>query len=160
MTGSTEAASGEITRWFEDFQAGDDVSLGSRTVTREEIVAFAAKWDPQPMHLEEAAGDASLLQGLAASGWHTASLLMRLFCDNFLRGSSSLGSPGVDHLEWKRPVHPGDTLSGDMLVQEVRASASRPRVGFVRGRFVVRNQRGETVMIMDTTLMMGRRGTA
>ncbi len=160
MTGSTGAARGDITRWFEDFRPGEDIPLGSRSVSRDEIVAFAAKWDPQPMHLDDDAGDASLLHGLSASGWHTASLLMRLFCDNLLAGSSSLGSPGVDHLEWKAPVRPGDTLTADLIVGDTRVSASRPRVGLVRGRFVVRNQRDETVMIMDSTLMMGRREVA
>jgi acyl dehydratase len=146
--------------WFEDFHVGDMIDLGCRTVSREEIVAFAAAWDPQPMHLEDAAGDASLLAGLSASGWHTGSLVMRMFCDNFLLRSSSLGSPGIDTLKWKTPVHPGDTLRVVLEVSEMRTSGSRPRLGFVRGSFLVTNQRGETVMTMESTLMMGRRGVA
>lgn len=144
-------------RWFEDFHAGETIEIGSHTVTREEIVAFAAKWDPQPMHLEDAAGDASLLHGLSASGWHTAALLMRLFCDNLLLSSASLGSPGVESLKWRRPVQPGDTLSARLEVGSTRTSGSRPRLGLAIGRFTVVNQRDEVVMTMDSTLMLERR---
>jgi acyl dehydratase len=160
MTDSETPPRTPAKQWFEDFRVGEAIDLGSRTVGRDEIVAFAAKWDPQPMHLEDAAGDASLLHGLSASGWHTGSLVMRMFCDNLLLGSSSLGSPGIDSLKWKRPVHPGDTLSVVLEVAEKRTSASRPRLGLVRGHFVVTNQRGETVMTMESTLMMGRREAA
>lgn len=150
----------ETTRCFEDFHVGDVVSLGSRTLTRDEIVAFATRWDPQPMHLDEAGGDASLLHGLSASGWHTGCVLMRLFADNLLNGSSSLGSPGIDSLKWLRPVHPGDTLTVALTILDTRISASRPHVGLIRGRFDVTKQTGEIAMRMESTLMMGRRTTA
>ena len=150
----------ETTRWFEDFTEGEVISLGARTVSRDEIVAFARLWDPQPMHLDEAGGDASLLAGLSASGWHTGCVLMRLFVDNLLEGSASLGSPGIERLKWIRPVHPDDTLTATMRVVETRTSASRPRMGLIRGLFEVANQSGAVVMRMESTLMMGRRAAA
>lgn len=160
MTRSTLGARPEITRWFEDFHDGEVIELGSRTVSRDEIVAFAAKWDPQPMHLEDAAGDASLLHGLSASGWHTGSLLMRLFCDSLLAHTASLGSPGIDRLKWKKPVHPGDTLAARLTIVGTRVSSSRPKLGFLSGVFDVTNQRGEQVMTMSSTLMVERRSAA
>lgn len=160
MTRTARPMRAEITRWFEDFHVGETISLGERTVGRDEIVAFAAQWDPQPMHLEEAAGDASLLHGLAASGWHTATLLMRLFCDSLLSTCASLGSPGIETLKWRRPVHAGDRLVARLEVLSARTSASRPRLGFLQGRFTVENQRGEVVMVMDSTLMIERRAEA
>lgn len=150
----------ETTRCFEDFHVGDVIALGSRTMTREEIVAFAARWDPQPMHLDDAGGNASLLHGLSASGWHTGCVLMRLFADNLLNHSASLGSPGIDSLKWLRPVHPDDTLTATLTVLDVRASASRPNLGLLRCRFDVVKQTGEAALRMESTLMMGRRTAA
>ena len=150
----------ETTRFFEDFRAGDVLALGEREMTRDEIVAFAADWDPQPMHLDDAGGAASLLGGLAASGWHSACVLMRLFADNLLAGSASLGSPGIETLKWLKPVHAGDRLTATVTILDTRASASRPRMGLIRGRFDVVNQTGARVMMMQTTLMMGRRTAA
>jgi len=150
----------ETTRCFEDFHVGDVIALGSRTMTREEIIAFAARWDPQPMHLDDAGGNASLLHGLSASGWHTGCVLMRLFADNLLNRSASLGSPGIDSLKWLRPVQPGDTLTATLTVLDVRPSASRPNLGLLRCRFDVVKQTGETALRMESTLMMGRRTAA
>ncbi|MDK9694999.1 MAG: MaoC family dehydratase [Siculibacillus sp.] len=149
--------SGETTRRFEDFAVGEVLDLGSRTVSRDEIVAFAAKWDPQPMHLDEEAGRASLAGGLIASGWHTASLFMRMACDTVLARSASLGSPGIDKLSWRAPLRPGDTLSGTMRITDARASTGRPELGFLGCEIELKNQRDETVLTMRTTLMMGRR---
>ncbi len=150
----------ETTRWFEDFAPDQVIDLGSRTMTRGEIIDFAARWDPQPMHLDDAGGDASLLHGLSASGWHTGCILMRLFADNLLAGSASLGSPGIDSLRWMKPVHPGDTLTARLHVVETRTSTSRPRMGLIKGRFEVTNQTGAMVARMESTLMMGRRAAA
>lgn len=157
MTRTEAGLDVESIRWFEDFHVDEAIALGERTITREEIVDFARQWDPQPMHLEEAAGDASLLHGLSASGWHTGCLLMRMFCDDVLLNSASLGSPGIDSLKWRRPVHPGDRLRARLEVLSKRTSANRPRLGLVQGRFTVENQRGEVVMVMDSTLMLERR---
>ena len=147
----------ETTRHFEDFHVGEVIDLGRRTVDRDEIVAFASRWDPQPMHLDEAAGRASMAGGLFASGWHTASLFMRMACDTLLSRSASLGAPGIEHLAWKAPLFPGDTLHGRMTVHEMRTSASRAGLGFVATDVVMTNQRGEPVMTMRTTLMIRRR---
>ena len=157
MTRSRTPLGEETIRHFEDFAVGEVIDLGSRRVSRDEIVAFAAKWDPQPMHLDEAAARDSLAGGLFGSGWHTASLFMRMACDAVLGRSASLGSPGIEKLGWRAPMRPDDTLSGVMRITDARTSASRPDLGFLGCEVEMTNQRGETVLTMRTTLMMGRR---
>ncbi len=144
-------------RYFEDFQIGQELPLGRYAVTRGEIVAFAAEFDPQPFHLDEAAGADSLLGGLAASGWHTCALFMRILYDGWLREAASMGSPGVDMLKWVRPVRPGDVLTGRSVVLDTRASNSRPDRGFARFRHEVVNGRGEIVMLAENPIMFSRR---
>ena len=145
-------------RYFEDFQAGQELALKPCMVTRAEIVAFAAEYDPQPFHLDESAGADTLLGGLAASGWHTCALFMRMMYDGWLKDSASMGSPGVDTLKWMRPVRPGETLSGRSVVLETRASQSRPDRGFVRMRHEVVDARGDPVMVLENPIMITRRG--
>ncbi len=99
-----------IRYYWEDLQAGRVLDLGTVTPTAEEIKHFAAQFDPQPFHLDEEAGRQSVFGGLCASGWHTCAMAMRLTVDNFLRESSSMGSPGLESLKWLKPVYPGDTL--------------------------------------------------
>lgn len=147
----------ETTRWFEDFASGETIPLGSHEMTREAIVDFARKYDPQPMHLDDVGGATSLLGALSASGWHTGCVLMRLFVDALLAHTASLGSPGIDTLKWLKPVHAGDRLTAKLTVLETRTSASRPRLGFVRSRFDVVNQKGIPVLMMESTLMVERR---
>jgi acyl dehydratase len=144
-------------RYFEDFQAGQELPLGPHTVTRAEIVAFAAEFDPQPFHLDEMAAADTLLGGLAASGWHTCALFMRMAYRSWLAESASMGSPGVDMLKWLRPVRPGDVLSGRSVVLATRPSQSRPDRGFVRFRHEVENARGETIMLLENPIMFTRR---
>ncbi|MGD9477670.1 MaoC family dehydratase [Shinella sp. G-2] len=139
---------------FEDFTPGRRFAFKERTLTAAEIVAFAREFDPQPMHLDEEAGRASILGGLAASGWHTSAIMMRMLYEAYIDGSTSEGSPGVDLMEWKRPVLAGDTLGGYCEVVEARASRSRPEIGIVRLRADVTNQRGETVAICEYINMM------
>src|SRR5262245_43981765 len=104
-------------KWaFEDFVEGQSIPLGSKTVPAAEIIEFAREFDAQPMHLDEAAGKASLLGGLAASGWHTCCMFMRMLCDGLLLDSTSQGSFGIDHAKWKKPVIAGDTLAGMVTV--------------------------------------------
>ncbi len=142
---------------FEDFTAGSVAQFGPRLITREEIIAFAAEFDPQPFHLDEAAGRASMLGGLAASGWHTCCLLMRMTYDGFLHDAASMGSPGVEEVRWLAPVRPGDRLTLRRSVLETRASQRRPELGFVKFLFEVLNQAGRCVMTLTTQLMIARR---
>ena len=144
-------------RYFEDFFPGQEFSFGPHTVMRAEIVAFAAEFDPQPFHLDESAAADTMLGGLAASGWHTAALFMRMMALGWLNESASMGSPGVDSLKWLRPVRPGDVLSGRSIVVGVRASRSRPDRGFVQFRHEVANSRGDIVMLIENPIILGRR---
>ena len=139
---------------FEDFTPGRRFDFEKRTLSAEEIIAFAQEFDPQPMHLDEAAGRASILGGLAASGWHTSAVMMRMLYEAYIRGSTSEGSPGVDLMEWKRPVLAGDTLGGHCIVLDARASRSRPEIGIVRMRAEITNQRGELVAVSEYINMM------
>lgn len=152
MTGKTWA--------FEDFVEGMSIDLGAKDVTAAEIVEFASEFDPQPMHLDETAGQASILGGLSASGWHTCSMFMRLFCDAVLLDSTSQGAPGVDHIKWRRPVLAGDRLTGHTTVVASRPSKSRPSLGLVTLRSELFNQRGETVLQLENTGMFLKRGAA
>ena len=140
--------------YFEDFTAGRVFPLASKLVTAGEIIEFAGEFDPQPMHLSEEAGRASILGGLSASGWHTASMFMRMMFDGWLSRSSSEGSPGIEFMEWKKPVLAGDTLSGSSTVLESRPLRSRPGIGLVRFLHQVENQRGEIVMRGENPIMM------
>ncbi|MBE7438975.1 MAG: MaoC family dehydratase [Spirochaetales bacterium] len=142
-------------RYFEDFQIGQEIELGGYTVTEAEIIEFARKYDPQPFHLSHEGGAKSHFGGLIASGWHTASICMRLYVDSILNASSSMGSPGVDELRWKRPVRPGDTLSGKFTLLETRPF--RAGIGLIRGRAELRNQEGKVVMTFIGQGMFGRR---
>jgi acyl dehydratase len=148
-------------KWaYEDFVEGGSIVLGTKTVTAEEIIEFASEFDPQPMHLDEAAGKASILGGLAASGWHTCCMFMRMMCDGFLLDSTSQGSPGLDFVRWKRPVIAGDTLTGSATIMAKRTSKSRPELGFVTVLSQMSNQRGEVVLELQNTGMFLTRSAA
>lgn len=141
-------------KWaYEDFVEGATMQFGQKTVTAEEIIEFASEFDPQPMHVDEAAGKASILGGLSASGWHTCSMFMRLLCDGLLLQSTSQGAPGIDHVKWKKPVLAGDTLTARSTVLSKRVSAKRPNLGFVTMRAEMTNQRGEAVFELQNTGM-------
>ncbi len=142
---------------WEDFKAGDVAIYGPRHVTREEIIAFAAEFDPQPMHLDEAAGAASLMGGLGGSGWHSCSLLMRMIADGFILNSASMGSPGMDEVRWLKPLRPGVNVRIRSTVLETRASKSRPDTGFIKMTFEMIDDTDAPVTTMISTLMMGRR---
>jgi acyl dehydratase len=145
---------------FEDFRPGHFGSFGPRHVTREEIIAFAAEYDPQPMHLDEEAGRQSMLKGLAASGWHLCALMMRMLCDGFLLRSTSLGAPGIDELKWMAPLRPGDDITLDLHVIDSRVSRSRPDVGIVTFRAEIRNAAGQQLLEAIWPAMMRLRGAA
>lgn len=142
---------------YEDFPVGHVLEFGPHLVDRDEVLAFAARFDPQPFHLDEAAAAATPFGRVAASGWHTASMTMRMLCDAYLLESTSLGSPGVDALQWPRPVYPGDTLRGTLTVLAARVSQSRPQMGLLHQRTEVFNQHGELVFSMVAWQMMRRR---
>jgi acyl dehydratase len=146
-----------VTMYFEDFHVGDVIDVGSVSVSEAEIIAFANQYDPQPMHTDPRAASFTIYGGLIASGWHTVALFMRLLVENLVARTSSLGSPGVDELRWPLPVRPGDTISGSMEILETRASNSRPTMGIVRWRGMVRNQDGKLVMSLIGTNFFGRR---
>jgi acyl dehydratase len=129
----------------------------ARTVTREEIIAFAREFDPQPFHTDEAAARQTIYGGLIASGWHTIALYMRLMWDSYLKDTASLGSPGVDEVRWLKPVRPGDTLRARFTVLEAVPSRSKPDRGIVRSLSEVFNQHGEVVMTLRGLGMFGRR---
>ena len=133
-------------RYWEDVKAGDVVELGSSTMDKERMVAFAREFDPQPFHTDEKAAEASIYGGLIASGWLTGSVLMRLFYEGYLKDTASLGSPGIDELRWLKPVRPGDTLTARLIVTETTASRSKPDRGIIRSVMEVRNQQDEVVM--------------
>ena len=143
--------------YWEDFKPGDTFPLGERVMDREEMLAFARQFDPQPFHVDETAAKRSMYGGLIASGWHTVGLVMRMMCDSYLNQSASLGAPGVDNVRWLKPVRPGDTIRAQRTVLESRASQSRPEMGLVKTRWEVFNQSGELVMTMEGTGMFQRR---
>lgn len=144
--------------FFEDFRVGDVDEFGEQPVTQEAIIAFARQFDPQPFHIDEAAAQRSVFGGLIASGWHTASLCMRMAVDRFLGPTSgSLGSPGIDELRWHKPVRPGDTLHLRLEVLEVTPSRSKPDRGSVRFGYQVLNQHNEVVMTMKGIGLFSRR---
>lgn len=147
----------EIQYWFEDFTPGRAFHHVPRKITADEIVLFAKDFDPQPFHLSEEAGKASILGGLSASGWHTCSLSMRQFFDTILQFTAGEGSPGVDFVEWRKPVLAGDSLGGTITVLASRALKSRPGLGMVQLRHETTNQRGELVMAMEHPFMVRMR---
>jgi acyl dehydratase len=144
-------------RHWEDFKPGTVAFYGPRLVTREEIVAFAAEFDPQPMHLDEAAGAATLLGGLAASGWHSCCILMRIIADGFINDSSSLGAPGVDEVRWLKPLRPGTRVRVRTTILETRASNSRPEIGFVKCLFELLDEQDTVLITLTSPLMIRRR---
>ncbi len=149
------------TLYFEDFTPGDRIELPGRyTFTREEMLAFARQYDPQPFHVDEEAARRSIYGGLIASGWLTVSVCFRLAVDGLIHRVASMGSPGVDEIRWLKPVREGDTLAVALEVLEGRPSQSRPDRGIIHTRYEVRNQRDELVMTMRGMGMFGRRPAA
>ncbi len=149
-------------RHWEDFQTGAVAVYGPRLVTREEIVAFAAEFDPQPMHLDETAASATILGGLGASGWHSCCLLMRMITDGFLLDSNSMGSPGIDEVRWLKPLRPGTQIRVRATVLDTRVSNSRPEMGFVKFQYEVLDEQDAVLTTLASSMMMARRepGTA
>ena len=148
------------TRYWEDYELGAVYDIGSKTMTKEEMIDFASKFDPQPFHLDEEAGRKSIFGGLSASGWHTSSEVMRLLVDNYISRDTSMGSPGIDELRWLKPVLAGDTISAKVRIMDKKPSRSRPEMGSIFNQYEVYNQRGELVMTMKGIGLMRRRSAA
>jgi acyl dehydratase len=142
--------------YFEDFSVGQKFHSGALSVDTPAIKSFAAQFDPQPFHLDETAAQATLFRGLAASGFHTAALTMRLLVDGGAPIAGGIIGAGLDDLRWPRPVRPGDTLHTESEVLELRASRSRPE-GFIKMRTTTLNQNDEPVQVMVANLLVPRR---
>ena len=144
-------------RHWEDFKPGTVAVYGPRLVTREEIVAFAAEFDPQPMHLDETAAAATLLGGLAASGWNSSCILMRMIAAGFINESNSMGAPGVDEVRWLKPLRPGTRVRVRTTVLDARPSSSRPEIGFVKCLFEMLDEQDAVLTTLTSPLMIRRR---
>lgn len=144
-------------RYFEDYIPGEHHEFGPIPVEADEVISFAQRFDPQPFHTDPEAGKRSIYGGIIASGWHTASLMMRLFVDHYLSHVASLGSPGVDELRWLKPVYPGDMLWLHVTVIDAVRSRSKPDRGIIRSDIQVLNQRRDVVMTMKALNFLSRR---
>lgn len=145
-------------RYLDDVSVGERASFGSYQVTREEVLEFARKYDPQPFHLSDEAAAATHFGRVAASGWHTCAMTMAMFVDH-MKGhpQASLGAAGVDELRWLKPVYPGDTLRCESEVLEVTPSRSRSDMGSLRTRMTTFNQHDEPVLSFVARALMRRR---
>lgn len=145
-------------KYLEDMVVGTKAAFGRYEVTREEVVDFAAKYDPQPFHLDDEAAAKTHFGRLSASGWHTCAMTMRMLVEN-LKGEkhAGLGSPGLDGLRWLKPVYPGDTLRCESELKEVRPSRSRPEMGSIHSELTVFNQHDEPVLRMNSIGLMATR---
>ena len=144
-------------RYFEDFAVGQTFGSGRLTVNADQIKAFAAAFDPQPFHLDEGAARQTFFKGLAASGWHTAALTMRLLVESDLKPAGGVIGAGFDEFRWPLPVRPGDELRVESEILDVRPSRSRPDKGLIKVRTTTLNQRGEAVQIHVGNLLVPRR---
>src|SRR5436309_10754393 len=146
-----------IGRFLEDFAAGQTFRSGRVRIDTERIKTFGAEFDPQPFHLDEEAARDSIFRGLAASGWHTAALTMRLLVESELSPAGGIVGAGMDEFRWPRPVRPGDELRVESEVLEVRVSKSRPEQGLIKVRTTTLNQHGEPVQVFVGNLIVPRR---
>jgi acyl dehydratase len=145
-------------RFFDDIQPGDRASFGRYAVTREEVLEFARKYDPQPFHLSDEAAAKTHFGRLAASGWHTNAMTMAMLVAHYEADPiASLGAAGIDELRWLKPVYPGDVLHCETEVLEARASQSRPDMGIVRSRLTTFNQNDEPVLTFIANALIARR---
>ena len=129
--------------YYEDFNVGETIELGRHTITQDEIIDFARKYDPQPFHTDTEAAKDSIYGGLIASGWHTCAIAMRVMVDSYVSKAASMGSPGMEESRWLKPVRANDTLTVSRTVEEARLT-SKPDRGLVLSRTDIYNQRGET----------------
>lgn len=142
---------------YEDFPEGLVIPLGTYHLSREEVIAFASEWDPQPMHLDEAAAKSSVLGGLAASGWHSSAILIRLSVDGYANKSAAMASNSMEEVKWLKPVYAGETLTGRVTVLSRRVSSKRPEMGILKCRFELLNLAGELKVEIIGVQFMGVR---
>lgn len=144
--------------WFENIEPGSREAFGRHEVSREEVIAFASRYDPQPFHLSDEAAANTYFGRLSASGWHTAAMAMAMLVENMQQtGYAGLGSPGLDELRWLKPVYPGDVLRIETEILDKRPSRSKPDIGSFRSRMTVFNQHDEPVMTMVSIGLIRRR---
>jgi acyl dehydratase len=144
-------------RYFEDFTVGEVFELGARALSRDEIIAFARDYDPQPFHVDPEAARDSIYGGLIASGWQTIGVFMSLLVRNLINDAASMGSPGIDEIKWLKPVRPGNRLSARIRVLETIPSKSRPDRGIIKTQGELTNDDGELVMTIRAVNFFGRR---
>ena len=144
----------EKTAFFEDVQVGTVLEFGNKKMTRQEIIDFAKKYDPQPFHIDEEAAKDSIYGDVIASGWHTGSVTMRMMVDHMVNDRAGLGSPGFNNLKFRLPVRPGDTLRVRSTVMDKKRSRSRPEMGTIFGLVEVLNQKDEVVMSFESLGMI------
>ncbi|MFM7698250.1 MAG: MaoC family dehydratase [Limnohabitans sp.] len=147
----------DIRFYWEDMHVGEVRALGSIRVTREDIIAFASQFDPQPFHLDDEAAKASVFGALCASGWHTCAMAMRLMVTEFLCHTSSMGSPGLENIKWLKPVFPDDELRLQTTVLDTKPMGKRPDIGMTRNLWEMFNQHGDKVLHMEGWGMFRRR---
>jgi acyl dehydratase len=144
--------------YFEDLDVGSETYFGSYEVTRQEVIEFASKYDPQPFHLSDEEAAKTHFGRIAASGWHTAAMVMSVIARHVVQHEQAgLGSPGIDELRWRKPVYPGDTLHVRGTVLEKTPSRSRPEIGSFRTQTVVTNQDDQVVMTFVSIVLIRRR---
>jgi acyl dehydratase len=144
-------------RYLEDFAVGQTFGSGRMRIDKERIMTFAAEFDPQNFHLDEDAARDTIFRGLAASGWHTAALTMRLLVESEFKPVGGIVGAGVEELRWPQPVRPGDELRVESELLEVRPSKSRPDQGLIKVRMTTLNQEGEAVQIFVANIVVPRR---
>ena len=147
-------------RYFEDYVPGAVHEFGSIVAEETEMIEFARRFDPQSFHTDQEAAKQSVFGGLIASGWYTASLMMRLYVDHYLSHVASLSSPGVDQLRWIKPLRPSDTISIRITISETRRSKSKPDRGIVHSYVETLNQNGEVIMSLKATNLLACREMA
>jgi len=148
-----------MAQYFEDLEVGLVERFGSYRVTRDEVIDFASRYDPQPFHLDEEAAAQTHFGRLSASGWHTCAMTMAMVVENMeALGHQGLGSPGIDELRWRKPVYPGDTLRCETKVLEKTPSRSRPELGSFRKSMTVLNQDDAVVMTFTSIGLIRKRG--
>ena len=144
--------------YFEDLEVGKETHFGSYEVTREEVLEFARKYDPQPFHLSDEAAAKTHFKRLAASGWHSCAMTMAVMARHVVdEEQASLGSPGIDELRWMKPVYPGDTLDVSGRIVELRPSRSKPELGSFRSEVTVTNQDDVAVLRFTSIVLISRR---